>query len=81
MSQRSMKSRQANSFNELSRSFGLGVQRRRVELSWSVQQLADQTGLDRALVEQIESGDANPRANEMVALAHALGAKVAEFFE
>ena len=55
----------------LSTTIGVNVRKRRLELSWSQEQLAYQSGLCVRTVSAIECGNANPTADVIEAIARA----------
>jgi transcriptional regulator with XRE-family HTH domain len=54
--------------------------RLRVERGWSQQRLADESGVNKATVNQIERGRRSPNLETLEKLAEALGTEMAEFF-
>lgn len=54
--------------------------RLRVERGWSQQRLADEAGVNKATINQIERGRRSPNVETLEKLADALGAGVADFF-
>jgi transcriptional regulator with XRE-family HTH domain len=54
--------------------------RLRVERGWSQQRLADESGVNKATINQIERGRRSPNVETLEKLANALGAGVADFF-
>ncbi|GAA1959386.1 helix-turn-helix transcriptional regulator [Catenulispora subtropica] len=58
--------------------FGLGVRRRRESRGWSLDVLADRSGLSRSMLIGVEHGRRNPSLKSVQALAVALGVKMAE---
>ncbi|WLI90807.1 helix-turn-helix transcriptional regulator [Massilia sp. R2A-15] len=57
----------------LGRSFGIGVRRLREERCWSQEQLAEQAGLNRSYVGEIERGDVSVSLCTVAKLADAFG--------
>lgn len=53
--------------------FGLGVRRRREAAGWSLDVLADRSGLSRSMLIGIEHGRRNPSLKVVAAIASALG--------
>ncbi|MGB0953899.1 MAG: shikimate kinase [Planctomycetota bacterium] len=62
----------ARSSSRLLRSFGKRVRQLRLERKFSLQALANQAGLSRRFLVEIEAGRANPSLEKMAALAHSL---------
>ncbi|MCP5058655.1 MAG: helix-turn-helix transcriptional regulator [bacterium] len=60
----------------LERSFGLAVPARREALGLSQERLAEEAGIHRTYVSQIERGDANPTLTVMAALASAVNVRL-----
>ena len=56
------------------------LKRLREEKGWSQARLAQESGLDRATINQVEGGRRSPTISTLEALALALGAEVADFF-
>jgi len=54
--------------------------RLRVEQGWSQQRLADESGVNKATINQIERGRRSPNVETLEKLADALGVGVADFF-
>ncbi len=54
--------------------------RLRVEQGWSQQRLADESGVNKATINQIERGRRSPNVETLEKLANALGVGVADFF-
>ena len=54
--------------------------RLRVERGWSQQRLADESGVNKATINQIERGRRSPNVETLEKLASALGVGVADFF-
>jgi transcriptional regulator with XRE-family HTH domain len=52
----------------------------RNERGWSQQRLADESGVNKATINQIERGRRSPNVETLEKLADALGAEVADFF-
>lgn len=61
----------------LSTTIGVNVRKRRLELSWSQERLAYESGLSVRTVSAIECGSANPTADVIEAIARALGVPAA----
>jgi transcriptional regulator with XRE-family HTH domain len=57
----------------LIRSFGAGVRQLREARDWSQEQLAEQAGLNRSYVGEIERGDVSVSLCTVAKLAHAFG--------
>lgn len=55
------------------RGFGHEIARRRRELGWSLDRLAEASGLDRRTIINIEGGHHPPKLSTVHAIAHALG--------
>ena len=60
----------------LSTTIGANVRIRRLELGWSQERLAYESGLSVRTVSAIERGDANPTSDVIESLAEALGVSV-----
>ena len=60
----------------LSTTIGVNVRKRRLELSWSQERLAYESGLSVRTVSAIECGTANPTSDVIESLARALGVPV-----
>lgn len=60
----------------LSTTIGVNVRNRRLELGWSQERLAYESGLCVRTVSAIECGDANPTSDVIESLARALGVSV-----
>lgn len=58
---------------------GARIRSYRESKSLSVEQLAEQTGLDKAFLDAIESGQASPALGPMVKIARALGVRLGTF--
>jgi transcriptional regulator with XRE-family HTH domain len=58
--------------------FGLGVRRRREALGWSLDVLADRSGLSRSMIIGVEHGRRNPSLKLIQALSGALEVEMAE---
>ncbi len=56
------------------------LKRLRKERDWSQQRLADESGVDRATINQVEGGRRSPTIETLEKLALAMGAEVADFF-
>ncbi|PLS84899.1 MAG: hypothetical protein CYG60_15455 [Actinobacteria bacterium] len=52
----------------------------RNERGWTQQQLSDESGVNKATINQIERGKRSPNVETLTRLAHALGVGVADFF-
>jgi XRE family transcriptional regulator, regulator of sulfur utilization len=57
----------------LGRSFGSGVRQLREAQGWSQEQLAEQAGLNRSYVGEVERGDVSVSLTTVAKLAHAFG--------
>ena len=60
--------------------FGRAVRRRRREMDWSQEELAERADLHRNYISDIERGDRNPSLENVHKLAKALGISVSELF-
>ena len=60
--------------------FGRAVRRRRREMAWSQEELAERADLHRNYISDIERGDRNPSLENVHKLAKALGISVSELF-
>ena len=58
--------------------FGLGVRRRREGESWSLDTLADRSGLSRSMLIGVEHGRRNPSLRVIAALAQALSVTMSD---
>ncbi|GAA2009231.1 helix-turn-helix transcriptional regulator [Catenulispora subtropica] len=58
--------------------FGLGVRRRREDMNWSLDVLADRSGLSRSMLIGVEHGRRNPSLKLIAALAQALNATMSD---
>lgn len=58
--------------------FGLGIRRRREARTWSLDVLADRSGLSRSMLIGVEHGRRNPSLKVIQALAMALEVHMAE---
>src|SRR5215211_8490735 len=56
------------------------LKRLREEKGWSQTKLAQESGVDRATINQVEGGRRSPTISTLELLATALGAEVADFF-
>lgn len=56
------------------------LKRMREQLGWTQQKLADESGVDRATINQVEGGRRSPTIATLESLAGAMGAEVADFF-
>lgn len=52
----------------------------RTALGWSQQRLADESGVNKATINQVEQGKRSPSIATLESLARAMGAEVADFF-
>ncbi|AZK48845.1 XRE family transcriptional regulator [Paenibacillus lentus] len=52
------------------------IHRRRIELGWTQQELADKVGLHQESIARIENGGSVPRLDTVLKLAFALGMKI-----
>jgi XRE family transcriptional regulator, regulator of sulfur utilization len=57
---------------------GEAVRAERKRLGWSQEELADQAGLSRAYVTELESGGRTPNLDTLSRLAHAFGMKTSK---
>lgn len=60
---------------------GHTLKRLRISKDMSLQALADATGICRQAISSIETGDADPKASTLEALAKALGVQTSVFFD
>lgn len=56
------------------------LRRMREDKGWTQQRLADESGVDRATISQIESGRRSPSIDTLEKLAGAIGREVGDFF-
>lgn len=56
------------------------LKRLRLELGWSQQRLADESGVNKATINQVEQGKRSPSIATLESLARAMGAEVGDFF-
>lgn len=56
------------------------LKRLRNELGWSQQRLADESGVNKATINQVEQGKRSPSIATLESLARAMGAEIADFF-
>lgn len=73
-----LKSTDSNRLNELEAVAQLvnAIHRRRVELGWTQQDLAEKVGLHQESIARIENGGTVPRLDTVIKLALALGMKL-----
>lgn len=62
-----------NKVDDLSQRIGARVRAERQQRGWSLTELAQRSGVSRAMLHKVEGGDSNPTANLMARLAGALG--------
>lgn len=67
--------------SKLDKFLGLEIQRRRLEISWSQEYLAEVTGLHRTYISQLERGLKSPSVRVISHITNALGVKMSEFFK
>jgi Zn-dependent peptidase ImmA (M78 family)/DNA-binding XRE family transcriptional regulator len=60
---------------------GQKIKHYRLQKSWSLQQLADLSGLSKATIQQYEDGSINPSNKSLVVVAKVLGVAVWNFFD
>src|SRR5262249_29842692 len=65
---------------DVKKGFGAEVRRRRNDLGWSQEDLADRADLHRTYVSDVEAGKRNPSLQSMQRLAVALGASIGTVF-
>ena len=65
----------------LPKTLGERVRKRREDLQWSQQQLADKMGTDQAFVSRIESDTYKPGMRVLTSLSKALGVSIAYLLE
>jgi transcriptional regulator with XRE-family HTH domain len=56
------------------------LRRMREQLGWTQQRLANESGVDRATISQVEGGRRSPSIATLESLAEAMGTEVADFF-
>lgn len=56
------------------------LKRLRNNLGWSQQRLADESGVNKATINQVEQGKRSPSIGTLESLARAMGAEVGDFF-
>lgn len=60
------------------RALGVAVAQRRRELGWSIDRLAEASGVHRKTIIQIEAGRVAAKVNTLHAISHALGVPLPE---
>jgi len=66
-------------FSQLDRILGLEIQRRRTEEGWSQEYLAENTGLHRTYISQLERGLKSPSVRVLSHITNALGLSMSDF--
>ena len=66
--------------SDIKQRFGKAIRRRRRELDFSQEELAERAELHRTYVSDIERGDRNPSLENIEKLAKALNMKVSDLF-
>jgi len=69
--------RESAAFRRIALQLGHRVRELRQELSWTVEEAAEQFGIEPAHVRRIEAGRTNPSLATLVSIAHAFGKDVA----
>lgn len=59
----------------------LRIKELRKERSWTIDQLAEVSGLSRGYVSQLETGKRQPSAETLDNLAHCFGVKITDLYE
>lgn len=70
-----------NARNTIKHNLGRKVRKLRLSLNMSQADLADEAETRRALISEIERGEANPTLDSIISIAMALGVDLAEIFE
>ena len=65
-----------NAYDETAQHLASNLRRMRETRGWSQQQLADNSGVPRPTIANLESGDGNPTLSVMLRLAQALGISI-----
>lgn len=65
----------------LNRQIAERVRRRRLEREWTLDELANETGVSRAMISKIERGEASPTAPLLAKLANGLGLNFSSLFQ
>jgi transcriptional regulator with XRE-family HTH domain len=66
---------------ELLHAFGITLKHFRKEKSWSQEELADHSGLDRTYISLLERGHRNPTLSTLFSLANCLGYQPNQFIK
>lgn len=66
---------------ELLHAFGITLKQFRKEKSWSQEELADHSGLDRTYISLLERGHRNPTLSTLFSLASCLGYQPNQFIK
>ena len=70
-----------NARADIKRSLGLKVKDRRLSLNMSQEELASEAEIRRALISEIERGEANPTLETVIRIASALRLSLSELFD